>query len=83
MSRCDLVVLGAADGVTGSRTPVETDRAATDAFRRALRDTFGWRVEDPDLGERVCLGLRPIAASSRRSAALVYASSSCACSSWV
>jgi len=29
--------------------------AATDAFRRKLRDTFGWSVEDPDLGERVSL----------------------------
>jgi metallo-beta-lactamase family protein len=29
---------------------------ATDSFRRKLRDTFGWRVEDPDLGAKVRLG---------------------------
>ena len=31
------------------------EAAATDAFRRKLRDTFGWSVEDPDLGQRVSL----------------------------
>ncbi len=30
--------------------------AATDAFRRKLRDSFGWSVADPDLGETVSLG---------------------------
>jgi metallo-beta-lactamase family protein len=52
----ELIAWLEASDVAPSRVLVNHgEPAATDAFRRKLRDTFGWRVEDPDLGERVSL----------------------------